>query len=187
MVKQVNLEIVAMSQFPGMSDAKLAEVVALAHETSRALDGVGANIQPRSSQESLLSMAYRQILEAEKAAAGPKAWTSADLEKVQDAAMAFGKRGQDAPLKHRGEYVKKYGVAAYEAERAKWGASASNFASGKNPYKGQGLKKALKAEARSHDPITNQPLQNSFAAPKGPKGPNVFTADHWNVLRKGDL
>lgn len=66
-----------------------------------------------------------------------------EMTKIEGERLAFGKAGALSPLKHRGDYVKKYGQAAYDASMKVWGASATDLKPRKNPYT-----KAVKKQLR---------------------------------------
>ena len=140
-------------------------------------DGIAMTMMPRESQEALLGEAFHQ-LEAEKIKPVPKI-SAQKLERIEDAKLAFGKRGQDAPLKHRGEFVQKYGEAEFEIERAKWGVDLKSLKPGKNPYKAQ-LRAAeageIKKPAKSGDSGSSETNPWKIDGPEGVAARAAFVA-----------
>jgi hypothetical protein len=141
------------------------------------LDGIGMASMPDASQRSLLIEAFNQ-LEAEKVKPVPKI-TPEKLERIEAAKLAFGKRGQDAPLRHRGEFLKKYGEAEFEIERAKWGVNLKSLAPGKNPYKSE-LRAAeageIKKSAKSGDSGSKETNPWKLDGPEGVAARAAFVA-----------
>jgi hypothetical protein len=101
---------------------------------------------PPGSVDSLLNLAERELKQSAKVN-GTTQWTDAELEFIRDAKATFSKKAvkEGAPAKRRAEFIQKHGIAAYEAERAKWGATTDVRVPGTvKPYKNiKGLKKAL--------------------------------------------
>ena len=92
---------------------------------------------PESSQISALNAEWYILRKERRNSADDAALISPkQLERIEDAKLAFGKRGQDAPLKHRGEFLKKYGEVEFDIERKKWGVDLHSRSPGRNPYKG---------------------------------------------------
>jgi hypothetical protein len=132
----------------GYDDEKRAAVVERAKELAIA-DGGGIAQLPRGTVDSLIGQAAAQLDQEAKRKAMPKRWTDEELDKIRDGKNTFSKRAVAAgdPAARRTAYIKKHGLAEYEAEQIKWQASTDVRVPGKSPYKGiKGLKKALRGE-----------------------------------------
>jgi hypothetical protein len=150
----------------GYDDAKRAAVVERAKELAIA-DGGGIALLPRITVDSLIGQAAAQLDQEAKRKAMPKRWTDEELQKIRDGKNTFSKKAVAAgdPAARRAAYIKKHGLAEYEAERIKWQASTDVRVPGKSPYKGiKGLKKALRGE-KLEDTGFNRQLhgENVFA------------------------
>jgi hypothetical protein len=109
--------------------------------------------------------------------------TASDLAECEAGRLAFGNAGAAAPLKHRGEYIRKYGQAKYDAAMKLWGASATDLTPRKNPFT-KPVRRAMR-EAREGT-LEATPFNLTFnadqvrAPPKPPKvkvkgGPMTMT------------
>ena len=182
----------ARTKFPGFTDEQRVAIVERARELARK-DGGGIALLPPASVDSLLNQAERDIKAAAKSK-GETDFTADDLDYMNAARLAFGKAGQDKPMAHRGDFVRKYGVEKYNAEMTKWGASPTNFAPCKNPY-GKRAKKALKAarEGILEPTAFNTALHGDQVKPpkvkltKEQKAGNPFSAASWNLTEQGRL
>ena len=113
-----------------------------------------------------------------------------ELTALEGERLAFGKAGILSPLKYRGDYLKKYGQAAYDAAMKRWGASATNLTPHSNPY----TKKVRKQmRAAREGTLENTEFNQTFHAdeivkPKPPKvkAPKLDAANP-NLTQIGQL
>jgi hypothetical protein len=129
----------------GFTAEQRTAIVELAGKISMRDYKQGIAIMPPGSVDSLLNLAAAEFAQAKKVN-GVAQWTDAELTFIRDAKATFSKKAvaEGAPGKRRAEFIAAHGLPAYEAERAKWGATTDVRVPGKSPYKNiKGLKKAL--------------------------------------------
>lgn len=118
--------ILALAADPALAGAKY-------HPTERMWDTTAASI---------ISLAEKQIAHEDEVANEPAAWTPQEEARSKAAKLAFGKKGADAPLKHRADFRRllieqgatpKEADAELEATAKKFGTSLASLAPGRTP------------------------------------------------------
>ena len=142
------VEDIVKRKFP---DATEAQVTAAAERArAKAIENGGGIAQLYTDSEAAAEVIIKEAMNEITAKAklkGELDLKSAELTKLEMQRLCFGKAGADKPLAHRGEYVRKYGEADYQAAMKIWGASATDLSPRKNPYS-KPVRKALRQARR---------------------------------------
>jgi hypothetical protein len=137
-----------------------------------------------------IALAMRETM-AKLKAKGETAITAAEFEDLEGQRLCFGKAGAASPLKHRGEYVKKYGVEKFNAAMKIWQASPSDLSPRKNPF-AKSIKKAMREQREGtleNTPFNNSLYPDQVRQPKQPKvklPPGPFNLTQLGALYKSD-
>jgi hypothetical protein len=183
------------TKFPNYDKSRVDAILERASETSKKKDGVGIALVTGSALDSLINVAEWELRHVKQV---EKQFSDDELERVRLAMLGWGKAGRGAPLKHRGEFARKYGEAAAAAEDAKWRrknpVDKGMLAKRVNPYKKvPGLKKALRGDDNPLPPTSfNQQVHGVLPPakklPKDVRKSNPFMpGPSFSLTRAGEL
>jgi hypothetical protein len=143
----------------------------------------------KTSAEIVIKEAVSETM-AKLKAKGETEITASELARLEKQRLCFGKAGADKPLLHRGNYIKTYGQADYDAAMKIWSASATNLTPKSNPYTKK-VRKAMRAARTGTLENTefNQVFHaNEIKQPKSPKPEKVrLTPGKLNLTELGKL
>jgi hypothetical protein len=164
------------SKYPDATEQQQTAAAQAARDKAMAAGGGIAQLysDSKAAADSLIAEAMREVM-AKAKASGETEITASELIKLEAQRLAFGKAGAKTPLLHRGQYVKKYGEADFNAAMKFWGASATDLTPRKSPF-AKPVRKAMR-EARGGT-LEATPFNEVFhadevKAPPKPKPPKL--------------